>query len=318
MSRWIGRDESPREIYTEEQIRRVITACGIDIESEIDSDYLIYCPYHNNYRTPAGEVAKDTGHFYCFACQESRPLIDVVMHVTDRSFFEASRLIASKKTETDIAADLDNILDKPVQFEEFDPMLIQRLHKQLLQSDRGAGYFAKRGILRNSMMFYMLGYSEAQDMVTVPVHTPDGLCIGFVGRSVEGKEFKNTPGLQKSKTLFNLHRAKRFDKVFIVESSFDAIRIEQCGGHAVATLGASVSKEQIRLLKQHFNSIIVVADNDDAGTGMRDKLKSAFGTAMIAARLPDEVKDISDMSDGQIEKFIQQFDDELEYILNLL
>ena len=72
------RNESSREVYSEEHIKRVLTACGIDIESEIDSDYLIFCPYHNNYRTPAGEVAKDTGHFYCFACQESRDLNDFV------------------------------------------------------------------------------------------------------------------------------------------------------------------------------------------------------------------------------------------------
>ena len=311
------RNESSREVYSEEHIKRVLTACGIDIESEIDSDYLIFCPYHNNYRTPAGEVAKDTGHFYCFACQESRDLNDFVMHTTKRSFFEARRLIASKRVDTDITQEIDKILAKTTEFTEFDSLLIDRLHQQLMRSDRGATYFARRGILRESMDHYSLGYSEAQDMVTVPIHTPDGICIGFVGRSIEGKEFKNTPGLQKSKTLFNLHRAKRYDKVFIVESSFDAIRIEQVGGHAVATLGASVSKEQIRLLKQYFSSIIVVADNDDAGKAMRDKLKLAFGSQMIAARLPEELKDISDMSDGQIEKFIHQFDEELHYILQL-
>lgn len=239
------------------------------------------------------------------------------MHTTKRSFFEARRLIASKRVDTDITQEIDKILAKTTEFTEFDSLLIDRLHQQLMRSDRGATYFARRGILRESMDHYSLGYSEAQDMVTVPIHTPDGICIGFVGRSIEGKEFKNTPGLQKSKTLFNLHRAKRYDKVFIVESSFDAIRIEQVGGHAVATLGASVSKEQIRLLKQYFSSIIVVADNDDAGKAMRDKLKLAFGSQMIAARLPEELKDISDMSDGQIEKFIHQFDDELHYILQL-
>jgi hypothetical protein len=27
--------------------------------------------------------------------------------------------------------------------------------------------------------------------------------VGFVGRSIEGKDFKNTPGLPKTKILFN-------------------------------------------------------------------------------------------------------------------
>ena len=66
--------------------------------------------------------------------------------------------------------------------------------------------------------------------------------VGFVARSVEGKDFKNTPKLPKSKVLFNLHRAKIYDSVYVVESSFDAIRLDQCGIPAVATLGSNVSK----------------------------------------------------------------------------
>jgi len=72
-------------------------------------------------------------------------------------------------------------------------------------------------------------------MVTIPVHSPDGIPVGFVGRSIEGKEFKNTPGLPKAKTLFNLHRVKTAGKVYVVESSFDAIRFRpvrfSCGSN---------------------------------------------------------------------------------------
>jgi DNA primase len=57
-----------REVYTAEQIKRVLTGAGVDIMSEVDSDYIIFCPYHNNSRTPAGEVDKSSGLFYCFAC----------------------------------------------------------------------------------------------------------------------------------------------------------------------------------------------------------------------------------------------------------
>ncbi len=58
-------------------------------------------------------------------------------------------------------------------------------------------------------------------MVTIPVQSPDGITIGFVARTIEGKEFKNTPGLPKSKILFNLHRVKQSKRVYVVESSFD-------------------------------------------------------------------------------------------------
>ena len=50
---------------------------------------------------------------------------------------------------------------------------------------------AYRKIEQTSWSKFSLGYSEKQDMVTVPVHSPDGMPVGFVGRSIEGKEFKN-------------------------------------------------------------------------------------------------------------------------------
>ena len=61
-------------IYTQEQIKRVLVGSGVDIEAEFGNDFIIFCPYHNNNRTPAGEVAKDSGLFFCFGCQTTKNL----------------------------------------------------------------------------------------------------------------------------------------------------------------------------------------------------------------------------------------------------
>lgn len=291
-------------------------SCGINIVYEVESDFLIYCPYHNNYRTAAAEVSKETGAFYCFGCQESRTLPELVMYATKRSFFEAVRLIEGKRVAVNVLDDINSMLDKPVEeFTEFDNETITRLNETALSSRRAADYLKSRGITKASAEKYMIGYSEKQDMITIPIAAPDGRWIGFVARSIEGKAFKNSTGLPKSKTMFNLSNAKRYDKVFVVESSFDAIRLEQVGAHAVATLGASISRKQKDLLKKYFTSIIVVSDNDEAGDGMRDKLKAHFGHACITAKLPSDVKDVSDMDDGRLTEFVSKFDDELGYIL---
>jgi DNA primase len=158
------------------------------------------------------------------------------------------------------------------------------------------------------MKKFDLGFSEKQDMVTIPVHSPDGISVGFVGRSVEGKEFKNTPGLPKSKVLFNLHRVKTADKVYVVESSFDAIRLDQCGFPAVATLGANVSNFQTELLQKYFNDIIVIADNDEAGGSMKNKLIEKLGNRVSVITLDKKYKDIGDMSDEDIKNLDETFD----------
>jgi DNA primase len=153
-------------------------------------------------------------------------------------------------------------------------------------------------------------------MVTVPVHSPDGISVGFVGRSIEGKEFKNTPGLPKAKTLFNLNRVKTADKVYVVESSFDAIRLDQLGFPAVATLGSNVSNLQIELLQKYFNNIIVIADNDEAGGNMKTKIIEKLGSRVSVIQLNKEYKDIGDMSDEDIKKLEVSFDKDIISMLN--
>jgi len=158
--------------------------------------------------------------------------------------------------------------------------------------------------------------TEKQDMVTIPITSPDGMTVGFVGRSVEGKEFKNTPGLPKAKTLFNLSNVKTSNKVYVVESSFDAIRLDQCGFPAVATLGANVSNFQTDLLQKYFNNIIVIADNDEAGGNMKDKIIERLGSRVSVVQLDKQYKDIGDMSDEAIKNLDESFDKTIASMLN--
>jgi DNA primase len=207
------------------------------------------------------------------------------------------------------------ILDKKPEYPEFDIETVKRLNQAALQSSRAAQYLKGRGITKESVEKYLIGYSEKQDMITIPIYSPDGICVGMVGRSIEGKEFKNTPGLPRAKTMFNIQRNKIAGKVFVVESSFDAIRIEQVGGKALATLGSNISNKQKDLLKKYFTSIIVISDNDDAGRDMKEKLSMSLGNIVIQGDLPDTVKDVSDLDDKQLKTFIHTFDNEIEYIL---
>lgn len=305
------RGQESSDIYSAEQVKRCIVRSGISIESEVESEYIIFCPFHNNYRTPAGEVNKERGTFFCFSCQTSKTLVEFVMFVTNKNYFETMRFIESASTETDISGMIDNILNKTPEFQPFDELLIKRLN-QAVVNPRPTWYFESRRISTASMSKFYLGYSENQDMVTIPIQTPDGsMFVGFVARSIEGKEFKNTPGLPKSKVLFNLHRSRKHSSVYVVESSFDAIRLDQCGLPAVATLGANVSKSQLELLTKYFNNVIVVGDNDDAGKSMQEKILDKLGGRATLIGIPSRFKDIGDMSDADIYELTKRINDPL-------
>jgi DNA primase len=302
--------------YTQEQIKRVLTGSGVDIESEVDSDYIIFCPFHPNHRSPAGEIDKRSGTFFCFSCHHIADLVEVVVKTSGRTYFEAVRFIKSKGTESDLTQDINRQLYTKPDYVQFDELLIKRLNTQALEAPRAMRYYTGRSITEQSVKKFALGFSEKQDMVTIPVQAPDGMCIGFVGRSIEGKEFKNTPGMPKSKLLFNLHRVKTADRVYVVESSFDAIRLDQVGFPAVATLGSNVSNVQIELLKKYFNNIIVVADNDEAGGNMKSKIIEKLGSRVSVITLEKQYKDIGDMKDEDIAQLDVAFDKTIMSMLN--
>jgi DNA primase len=148
------------------------------------------------------------------------------------------------------------------------------------------------------------------------MHNHEGMCLGFVARTIENKDFKNTPGLPKSKILFNLNRIKASNTVYVVESSFDAIRLDQIGFPAVATLGANVSVSQIRLLEKYFNNVVLIADNDEAGVIMTEKLIEKLGSRVTVIHLDKKYKDIGDMDDEAIRGIEFQFDKSISSMLN--
>ena len=295
-------------IYTADQIKRVLAGSGVTVEKEAESEYIVFCPFHSNHRTPAGEINKYTGLFFCFSCSKTADLIELVMHFSNRTYFESVRFIKSKEVETNILSEVNNKLIEKEEWTEFDMSVVNRLHEQALNSERAKEYFVKRKITTESVVKFKLGYSENQDMISIPVQNNDGLCVGFVGRSVEGKDFKNTSRLPKSKLLFNLNRVKTASKVYVVESSFDAIRLDQVGFPAVATLGANVSSKQIDLLQKYFSDIIIIADNDEAGGNMKEKIVERLNGNVTVINLDKQYKDIGDMDDKSIKELEYQFD----------
>ena len=237
------------------------------------------------------------------------------MHTSSRTYFEASRFIKSKEVDSDLEMQIQKKLEAKPEYVQYDQVLIKRLNQQALEAPRAMRYYSGRLITEDSVKKFALGFSEKQDMVTIPVHSPDGMEVGFVGRSIEGKDFKNTPGLPKSKILFNLHRVKTSSRVYVVESSFDAIRLDQCGFPAVATLGANVSNIQTDLLQKYFNNIIVIADNDEAGGNMKNKIVERLGSRVSVVKLDKQYKDIGDMPDEAIKNLDESFDKSIASML---
>jgi DNA primase len=312
--------------YAPDHIKAIVKSIGLDCTGETDVEIAFYCPFHSNRHSASCSISKTTGAWLCFnpSCGESGSAVDLVKRVLHKNDFQAMRFIFSKETALLDNFDemLNDVLEDKPDFEEFSQDTLDRLHADLFGNKEPRDYLNSRGINEESMKYFGLGYSNALGMVVTPVHSPDGIPVGIVGRSIVDKRFKNSTNLPRSKTMFNIHRAKRAGGiVIIVESNFDAIRVHQAGfPNVVATLGGHISSDNISLLNKYFNRVVIMTDADQAGrelgnniaTRLRNKdlLWASYEYGKI---YPHDAKDAGDMTDEEIKACIKNAVSNIEY-----
>lgn len=319
------------QVYSASQIKSVLKSIGIDIIAETGNDFLCLCPFHGNRNTPSFSVSKERGAFICFnpSCGESGSIIDIVKRLTERNEFEAIRFIKIKEIENEVDFEdtLSNVLEEKPDFEEFSQETLDRLHADLAGNKDARDYLESRGINEESMKHFSLGYSNSMGMVITPVHSPDGMPVGLVGRSISEKRFKNSNGLPKNKTMFNIHRAKKLGGIaIVVESNFDAIRVHQAGyPNVVATLGGHISNDNINLLNKYFTKIIIMTDSDEAGRSLGKNIASKLKNKEVLWAMyddetlyPNGAKDVGDMNDAEIKQCISNAIPHFQYSNNML
>jgi 5S rRNA maturation endonuclease (ribonuclease M5) len=324
------------EVYSASQVEGVLEYCEIEVVYDTDTVFVTYCPFHGNTDTPAFAVNKSNGKYICFnpSCESSGELVELIRRTKHINMFQALRKISHYKTHqsTPFADRLAEAMNKPVDFKPFPQDVLDRMKNDFPDSP-GHMYMAGRGFEDDTLDYFDIGYSAKQGMVIVPMHDPKGVPIGLIGRSIEGKRFKNSVGLPKSKTCWNFHRAKKTgDTVIVCESSFDAMRIHQAGyPNVVALLGGHITDLHIAQLSRTFSKIIIMTDFDrkqfrpncrmcnykkckghrpgrDLGRAIQQRclnkqvLWAAYDDTCI---YPHNAKDASDMTDDEIRQCLK-------------
>lgn len=288
--------ESTREVYSPSEVEAVLRALNIDVREETENDFLSFCPYHGNTDSPAFSTSKRYGYSVCFnpACAVGTDprygpltLERMARELKKLDRMSAKRFVMRTKGETGTSfKEKFDILSEqiPEELPEFPAEAIEKMHLRLIQTESAKTYLKSRGFTRQTIEDFKVGFTpktefgapvyRKSDMVVVPAYDHKSRPVGLVGRSIEGKEFKNFgplehgKGFHKSKIIWNLQNARRYETIILCESTFDAMRIHQAGYPNVgAVLGGTLSAVQIDLLNRHFTRVVIFTDNENEENG---------------------------------------------------
>lgn len=139
-------------------------------------------------------------------------------------------------------------------------------------------------------------YDRFRHRLMFPITDPRGRVVGFGGRALDGQEPKylNSPEtvlFNKRRLWYGLDwsrpRLRETGTAVVVEGYMDAIAVDRAGvGYAaVASLGTSLSEEQVELLARYVQQVIIAYDADAAGQRATMRGLEMFADAGVEVRV---------------------------------
>lgn len=275
----------------------VLEELGVDFAYNLGPEIMCHCPdwlgnHQNGDAVPSFGFNTEKLTYNCFVCGGGSliQLVEQMQQVSERQ--AEAWLIGMANLEpadTDkFQAEIEKILNP---YTDVDPDPNYPLDA-LFPFRKIHPYLLERGINKETIIRYQVGYDESHYGITIP-HFFMGALKGWqtrhlVSQEIDGRDtywcpscepyhkegripkYKNTPNLPKSTTLYGYDHAMQYCKkhgyrsIIIVESPMTALYLASHGfGNVMATFG-SFNFEQGQLLWP-FDRVYFWPDNDDAG-----------------------------------------------------
>ncbi len=151
-------------------------------------------------------------------------------------------------------------------------------------------------------------YDIFQNRIVFPIHDLDGDPIAFSARALDTSQVakyintKETVIYHKGEVVYNYHRAKddakKADRIIVCEGVMDVIALWRADiKNVVATLGTSLTKEQLKIIGRTTSHIVFFYDGDRAG---RNATMKAVEMALAAGYDPYVIVNDTDKDPDEI------------------
>lgn len=212
---------------------------------------------------------------------------------------------------------------------------IDNLYRTLLENEEALAYLKLRGISRETIDDFKLGYCPSsvkeyipgsmrtlENRIVIPINDAYGTPVALAGRSIDPSDKLKYwhPKYNKKNFLWNLDKSKKQILVMkyciIVEGFMHAITLWQNGvKHCVALQGCSFQKERANFLTRYTKTVALITDNDKAGDKSWNSISkllrnSPYDMTVFRVRIPEEFNDV--------DEYILKSPEEASYMLSQL
>lgn len=283
------------------------------IKTGKDGIYRLTCPFCRN-QAKKFYFLFNKGFYNCFHCGKSDSI---------RNF-----IYEFHRSDIDIKS-IDFKYNKiSRQFtDDKNPVLLPEDFKPILEADTTMGleylrYVYNRGISNKIISQANIGYSATFSYYVIfPVYDENSRQVYFTNRYIgtnKGIEKTYNPSLSfsnsysKSSVLYNINRAVyKKDILYIVEGVFSCLSMMSVDLNCVATLGKTISDEQIEIINANdFNSVVLCYDGDamDKNLLAAYRLQQYTKCKIYTCTLPDKKDPNNLLIEGSLLHYTKQIE----------
>ena len=266
----------------------VLESIGVSVVTVGDREISARCPFHAD-NHPSFSMNAENGLWICYQCGE-RGTLDMLIVRLGGTEAKPDRILREIKRQS-IGVEKE---EKRPAVEE-DPFVLPAMYRSYKNPPAWA--LESRMILPEVAERYGIKWDRGW---VIPIIKPfEDRLLGWQFKA-PGVVLNYPRSVKKSITLFGYQQAD-FKEVALVESPLDVARLASVGVNAVASYGAFVSKEQVRLLIELADRVSLALDNDEEGHRQSDKLYPVLARYLPVKKInyPLNKKDPGDLSDKE-------------------
>lgn len=267
-----------------------------------NDEVAFHCPFCNHYKKKL-QVNLRTQMWQCWVCG-----------VKGRSIYNLFKKIKASKLHFEKLQEFSGYIPIQSKKKTYDELSLPAEFKTFLNVEKGnpefhnaLGYLRKRGLTREDILRYNIGYCESgpySKMVIIPSYDKDGILNFFTGRSYyKDSSFKHkNPQVSKDIIGFELYINWNLP-ITIVEGAFDALAIKR---NAIPLFGKIVlEKLKKAVVENKVKSINIALDKDARAKALQScEYFINNGVSVTLVDLQDE--DPSDLGFSNITNVIQE------------